>query len=46
MRLYKSHIHSFEKEMIDIVREEFRKILNDKDLNLDLTRKKAFDNLN
>ena len=46
VRLYKDHIHSFEKEMMDIVRVEFRKILNEKDLKLDLTRKKAFDNLN
>jgi uncharacterized protein YaaR (DUF327 family) len=32
VRFYKEHIHSFEKEMMEIVRVDFRKSLMDKDL--------------
>ncbi len=46
VRLYKEHIGSFEREMMDFVRVEFRKTLMEKDLKLDLTKKEAFDNLN
>jgi hypothetical protein len=32
VHFYKEHIHSFEKEMMEIVRVDFRKSLMDKDL--------------
>ena len=46
VRFYKEHLETFEKEMQEFVKVEFKKSLMDKDLKLDLTRKEAFDNLN
>ena len=45
VRFYKDHFETFEQEMLEFVKVEYRKSLMDKDLKLDLTRKEAFDNL-
>jgi succinate dehydrogenase flavin-adding protein (antitoxin of CptAB toxin-antitoxin module) len=46
VKFIKEHVNTFEKEMKDFVRSEYRKILHMKDTKIDMCKKQAFDMIN
>ena len=46
VKFIKEHVNTFEKEMKDFVRTEYRKILHMKDIKIDMCKKQAFDMIN